>query len=143
MIEIIKGLVRGNRICVLSTIAVDRPYSSLMRYSCNDECTEIYLFTHRNTTKYKNLQANPWVSLLLDTREKAAFAEVQALSIEGCLIPIKDPQKQNDVRRRFVAHHPDLIEFTNHLDAELLCIEIHSFLLLNGLQEAYHVRIKS
>ncbi len=142
VLEVIKGLVKGGRLCVLSTIAGDRPYCSLMRYSCDDECAQIYLVTHRTTTKYQNLMVNPYVSLLMDTRDTVPLAEIQALSIEGCFVPIEDTPKQNDVRSRFIVQHPDLKEFTDHPDAELLCIEIHSFLLLNGLQDAHHIRIK-
>ncbi len=143
VLKVIKGLVRGNQICVLSTIAGDRPYCSLMRYSFNDECTEIYLVTHRNTTKYRNLLVNPQVSLLMDTRERGIISEVQALTIEGRYVPIDSKATQNDVCKRFIDQHPDLETFLNHPDAELMRIEIHSFLLLNGLQEAHHIRIKS
>lgn len=142
MINVIKGLVKSGRICVLSTVSGDRPYCSLMRYICDDPCTEIYLVTHRSTTKYQNLMSNPHVSLLMDTREKEDLSEVRALTVEGCFAPINDPQAEDALRRRFIDRHPDLKAFAEDPDAELLRIEIDSFLLLNGLQDAHYIRLK-
>ena len=143
MLDTIKGLIKGNRICVLSTIAGDRPYCSLMRYTCDPDCKEIYLVTHRNTTKYQNLMANPNVSLLIDNRDKNALARVQALTIEGCWIAIEDTEKINAILGRFKACHPDLEAFVTQPEAELLRIEIQSFLLLNGLEDAHHLKVES
>ena len=143
MLDTIKGLIKGNRICVLSTIAGDRPYSSLMRYTCDPDCKEIYLVTHRNTTKYQNLMENPNVSLLIDNRDKNALARVQALTIEGCLAAIKDTEKITAILGQFNACHPDLTEFINQPEAELLRIGIRSFLLLNGLEDAHHIKVES
>ena len=33
--------------------------------------------------------------------------------------------------------HPHLKDFIQHPDAEILCIQIESFLLLNGIEDAY------
>lgn len=127
----------------MSTIAGDRPYCSLMCYACNDDCTEIYLVTHRDTTKFQNLITNHNVSLLVDSRENSHFSEVQALTIEGRFVPVEDNSEETGIRNQFIACHPDLREFTDHADAEWLRIKIQSFLLLKGLQNAHYIRIAS
>ena len=141
VLNVIKDLIKDNRICVLSTIHRDRPYCSLMRYTCDRNCREIYLITHRNTTKYLNLMANPNVSLLIDSRAKQAIAQIQALTIEGRLISFADVPGKKDIRNQFIERHPDITAFVNHPDAEPLRIEIQSFLLLNGLEDAHHIRV--
>ncbi|MGB2928446.1 MAG: pyridoxamine 5'-phosphate oxidase family protein, partial [Desulfobacterales bacterium] len=62
MLEKMKNFVRKKNICVLSTASGNKPYCSLMAYITDATCKEVYMVTHKNTTKFKNLQKNPWVS---------------------------------------------------------------------------------
>ncbi|MFZ2632380.1 MAG: pyridoxamine 5'-phosphate oxidase family protein [Desulfosalsimonadaceae bacterium] len=141
----ITEVIRTGHLCVLSTISGDRPYSSLMRYMANDRCTEIYLVTHKNTTKYRNLLQNPHVSLLMDTRMRTAISDIQALSIEGVAFTVADADKQASDRAsivdRFIHRHPDVAEFVRHPDAAVICVEVHEFLLLNGIRDAHRVKV--
>ena len=139
--EAIREVLKDSGICVMSTMAGNRPYCSLMRYLCSRSCTEIYLVTHRNTTKYRNLKENPNVSLMVDTREKRDLASVQALSMDGRYAPFDDRLRHEAVRSRFIVYHPDFESFAMDPDAEVLRIAIQSFLLLNGLGKAQHIRI--
>ena len=43
MIERMKELVRRKDICVLATVAENKPHCSLMAYVTDDECKEIYM----------------------------------------------------------------------------------------------------
>ncbi len=69
MLEKMKHFVRKKNICVLATVSDHKPYCSLMAYITDATCEEIYMVTHKNTTKFNNLQNNPLVSLLIDSRE--------------------------------------------------------------------------
>jgi nitroimidazol reductase NimA-like FMN-containing flavoprotein (pyridoxamine 5'-phosphate oxidase superfamily) len=59
MLERMKALAREKDICVLATLSGARPHCSLMAYATDDRCTEIYMITHRHTTKYRNLTKTP------------------------------------------------------------------------------------
>ena len=87
--------------------------------------------------KYKNLMENPSVSLLVDTREISPRSKAKALTVAGVCAAIENEEKRNKVQAELLAVHPHLAEFINHSEAEILCVQIHSFLLLNGLQEAH------
>ncbi|RJP90048.1 MAG: pyridoxamine 5'-phosphate oxidase family protein [Desulfobacteraceae bacterium] len=139
----ITEVIQTGHLCVLSTLSGDRPYSSLMRYLADDRCTAIYLVMHKNTTKYQNLLQNSLVSLLIDTRTSAPLADIQALSIDGIAFPVADAARQASVREAFIARHPDMAEFVRQPDALMICVEIQGFLLLNGIQDAHRVRVKS
>ena len=69
MLEKMKNFIKNKNICVLSTVSDNKPYCSLMAYISDASCEEIYMVTHKNTTKFRNLQKNPSVSLLIDSRE--------------------------------------------------------------------------
>lgn len=132
-----KALAREKNICVLATDTGGKPYCSLMAYVTDESCEEIYMVTHRNTQKYKNLMENPVVSLLIDSREITPRDRVQALTVEGSFHEIADDAKRSRVRKMLLKTHPQLADFIDHADAEIFCIKVGSFLLLNGLSETH------
>jgi nitroimidazol reductase NimA-like FMN-containing flavoprotein (pyridoxamine 5'-phosphate oxidase superfamily) len=144
MLERMKALAREKDICVLATISGTKPYCSLMAYATDDHCLEIYMVTHRRTTKYRNLLENPDVSLLIDTREEhhgAGRSHGKALTVSGTFEPLADGEKRKAVRAKLLERHPHLREFMNDPDAEPLCIKVTSFLLLDGLTDAHFVNV--
>jgi len=139
-LEKMKSVVRGHDTCVLATVSEGRPHCSLMAYAVDDACGEIYMVTPRATTKYKNLMNNPLVSLLIDTRADPPGKrppDAQALTVEGKFLPIRDREKRTSVEARLTAVHPYLKEFMNSEDAEIFSVKVVSFLLLEGLSDAY------
>jgi nitroimidazol reductase NimA-like FMN-containing flavoprotein (pyridoxamine 5'-phosphate oxidase superfamily) len=141
MLEKMKELVRKKNICVLATVSDHKPYCSLMAYITDALCKEIYMVTLRNTTKFKNLQRNPCVSLLIDTRETQPRSKAQALTIDGVFIPIIDENKKQKIRGRILESFPHMKDFIHHTEAELIRIKINSFLLLDGLTESHFVSL--
>jgi nitroimidazol reductase NimA-like FMN-containing flavoprotein (pyridoxamine 5'-phosphate oxidase superfamily) len=137
MIDQMKSLVREKNMCVLATDAGGKPYCSLMAYVAHESCKEIYMVTHTNTQKYKNLLENPAVSLLIDSREKTPRNRVQALTVHGSFRKIDDDAKRSLVRKMFLDVHPHLSDFIDHQRAEIFAIKVNAFLLLNGLSEAH------
>ena len=137
MLAEMKSLASQKNICVLATVAGRKPHCSLMAYVTDENCTELYMVTHKNTRKFKNLMENQFVSLLIDTRETSPRSKAKALTVAGECTVIEGEKKRQKVRSKLLAIHPHLSEFINHSEAQILCVRIHSFLLLNGLQEAH------
>jgi nitroimidazol reductase NimA-like FMN-containing flavoprotein (pyridoxamine 5'-phosphate oxidase superfamily) len=144
MIELMKRLAKENDICVLATVSGEKPHCSLMAYTTDDDCGEIYMATHRGTKKFKNLMENPSVSLLIDTREEhkgSRRPEAKAMTVSGSFERLEDNQKKVWARARLLNRHPHFKEFMDHPDAEVICIKIRSFLLLDGLTDAHFEEI--
>jgi nitroimidazol reductase NimA-like FMN-containing flavoprotein (pyridoxamine 5'-phosphate oxidase superfamily) len=141
MLEQMKKLAREKSMCVLATVAGAKPYCSLMAYAASDACDEIYMATHRQTQKYRNLLENPAVSLLIDTREMTPRTRAQALTVEGRFQIIEDKTKKIAVKQILLKHHPQMKAFIDHQDAELICIKVNAFLLLNGLSDAHYEQL--
>jgi nitroimidazol reductase NimA-like FMN-containing flavoprotein (pyridoxamine 5'-phosphate oxidase superfamily) len=115
-----------------------------MAYAVDDACGEIYMVTHRTTRKYKNLLNNPHVSLLIDTREEHAGhrrPESNALTVEGEFRPIHSSEKRLEAEARLTAAHPYLKDFMKSEDTEIVSVKMISFLLLEGLSEAYYEKV--
>jgi hypothetical protein len=80
---------------------------------------------------------NPAVSLLIDTREKAPCSEAKALTVEGVFCKIKNAAKRKQAAAKLLKMHPHLDNFMQHPEADVFCVRINSFLLLDGLQHAH------
>jgi nitroimidazol reductase NimA-like FMN-containing flavoprotein (pyridoxamine 5'-phosphate oxidase superfamily) len=144
MLERMKRLVKDGDICVLATVSEGKPHCSLMAYVSDEDCREIYMVTQRETTKFRNLSENPSVSLLIDTREEhqgKKRPEAMALTVDGVFQHIEDEVKKRYVRTMLLERHPHLKIFLDHPHAELICIRISSFLLLDGIEDSHFVEL--
>jgi len=143
MIEKIKALVREKNTCVLATVFDDSPHCSLMSYVTDAECLEIYMVTHRETKKYRNLQKNPATSLLIDTRvgDAPGFPRdvITALTINATFQKIDDDAKRERIRTKLLERHPGLREFITDPDAEIIAVRCRSFQLLEGIRDSYFI----
>jgi nitroimidazol reductase NimA-like FMN-containing flavoprotein (pyridoxamine 5'-phosphate oxidase superfamily) len=144
VLEKMKSLVKDGDICVLATVSGGQPHCSLMAYVSDEDCREIYMVTQRDTTKFRNLAESPSVSLLIDTREEhqgKKRPEAMALTVEGEFQHIEDEVKKTYVRTMLLERHPYLKILLDHPHAELICIRISSFLLLDGIEDAHFVAL--
>jgi len=140
MIEEIKRLIKAKDICVLATVLEGVPHCSLMNYVADEDCSEIYMATQKNTKKYKSLTQNNTVSILVDTREENAGAdrpEAKAITIAGVFQKIEDEKKKAIVTSRLLEKHPYMNVIINSKDPEIFCVKITSFLYLDGLKKAH------
>jgi nitroimidazol reductase NimA-like FMN-containing flavoprotein (pyridoxamine 5'-phosphate oxidase superfamily) len=137
----IKTLIKSRHTCVLATVDGDRPYCSLMNYVTDEACREFYMVTLLSTNKYRNLLANPRVSLIVDSREKTPSSNSCALTVEGVFETVSDAEKRDWALSRLVVQNPSLNEFVRRPDIEVLCIRARSFLLLTGIADAEYLNI--
>jgi len=139
LIDKMKTLVREKDTCVLATVSGGRPHCSLMSYIVDPECREIFMVTNRRTKKYRNLMENPWVSLMIDTREEdrnLAIGQKKALTVSGVFEKV-DPARKKVIRAQFLARHPELRELVDDPEAEIIASRVQSFQLLEGVQDAH------
>lgn len=144
MLGKMKALVRENNLCVLATVSGGTPHCSLMAYATDDGCREIYMVTHRDTIKYRNLVDNPCVSLLIDTREEHTGVKrpgAKAMTVDGKYERIEDADQRERAFTRLLERHPHLRDFMEHPEAEILRIRIGSFLLLEGITDAHFEKL--
>jgi nitroimidazol reductase NimA-like FMN-containing flavoprotein (pyridoxamine 5'-phosphate oxidase superfamily) len=144
MLELMKDLAKQKDTCVLATLSGDVPHCSLMAYVTNEDCSELYMATLRDTQKFRNLIENPSVSLLIDTREDhrgPLRSEAKAMTVSGRCEVIEDTGKQAFVRMRLLERHPYLKAFLDRPDVAIFCVHVASFLLLDGLTDAYFEEI--
>lgn len=140
MDERIRTMIRTQRLCVLATSFRGQPYCSLMGYLWDDERGEFYLVTRQDSRKFYNLSRNPRVSLLLDTRGPVHEQErepIRALTILGKAGVPPQEDMCKEMRERILELHPKLADLIRDPQAVLVRIRPSSFLLLEGVQDAY------
>ncbi|MFW5734661.1 MAG: pyridoxamine 5'-phosphate oxidase family protein, partial [Oceanidesulfovibrio sp.] len=141
------ALIEKNDMAVLATTDGRGPHTSLMAYVSTDGGRTIYLASGAGSTKYRNLTANPRVSLLVDTREAATCPEsdaprsaIQALTIGGRAVAL--PREHfAEPERLFRAAHPHMREFLDDPDTVYIAVRVSDLLLLNGVSDATFMRL--
>jgi nitroimidazol reductase NimA-like FMN-containing flavoprotein (pyridoxamine 5'-phosphate oxidase superfamily) len=143
MTEKIKLLARKKDICVLATVSEKGPYCSLMAYAVDENATEFYMTTSRSTNKYANIENNPNVSLLIDSRETMPRTKAQALTVSGkCEIFSFNDPKRHIAKKELFMRHPHLKVILDMPDSEILCIKAESYTFLDGLTDAVFEKVK-
>ena len=140
----IKELIGSNDVCVLATVAGAAPHCSLMSYVAAEDIREIYMITHKNTKKYKNLEGNPGVSLLIDSRETDRGENryrAKALTVTGTYEKVEDEHKKGEIRRGLLDRHPHLKDFIADPQARFILVRVKAFQLLEGIADAYYEKV--
>ena len=144
MLEKVKELMRSQDMCVLATVADNRPHCSLMAYVTDDHCREIHMVTHRNTAKFRNAMENPSVSLLIDTRledEGEKRQRARALTVSGLFERIENHERREAIRARLLERHAHLRDFAAHPEAEVFAVKILAVQMLDGITDSYYEKV--
>jgi len=140
MLEKMVQLLKSSCSCVLATCSNNRPHCSLMAYVTDDAGRTVYMITRKKSRKYGNMQENPLVSFLVDTRgagDSQDMSQVSALTVHGRFHPLANPAEKQAVLNRLLERQPHLKELPDHPDIEVSSIAVESFLLLDGVVNAY------
>jgi uncharacterized protein YhbP (UPF0306 family) len=133
-----KALIKNHDTCVMATVSAMTPHCSLMCYDADDECRELFMMTRKETKKYRNLEENGRVSLLIDTRTDGAGSvagNVRALTVAGTFRQLPR-EKQKDVLARMLARFPHLEAIARAEDVEVFAVVVSSMQLLDGVTKS-------
>ncbi len=140
MLESIQEIIRTNNLAVLATCAENQPHCSLMAYASLDDFRLIYMMTQKDSRKFRNISANPRVSLMVDTRldNPENRPSIKALTIGGICRPAAQID-QARLKDLLLQSHPQLKNLSAQQDAVVMEITAESFLLLDGVDNAFFV----
>ncbi|WP_303866789.1 pyridoxamine 5'-phosphate oxidase family protein [Acetobacterium wieringae] len=132
MLAKLESLLGDNSLCVLCTETDGNPHCSLMTYLLSDDQTTLYQVSTRESRKFKNLLANPRVSVLVDSRQhQSQGANIVSVTFSGLFKPLAESEVQ-PVKTTFAGKHPELMEILNRPDSVVFAIQLQSYLLLDG-----------
>jgi nitroimidazol reductase NimA-like FMN-containing flavoprotein (pyridoxamine 5'-phosphate oxidase superfamily) len=140
MLEAIKTLIMSRDVCVLSTVSGGTPHCSLMSYVTDVTCREFYMITLMETKKYRNLEGNSAVSLLIDDREEDVAhrrRDIRALTVSGVFQKLGDPSEEKRILQLLLEKHPHLKEFAESGKAKVFAVRVKDFQLLDGVSRSH------
>jgi nitroimidazol reductase NimA-like FMN-containing flavoprotein (pyridoxamine 5'-phosphate oxidase superfamily) len=109
---VVRSIMESQRFAVLATQGTGVPYTNLVAFSFADTLRYIYFITPSDSTKFRNMRANPYVSLFIDNRVNRGSDIVSAVGISATGIATAlDDEMKEDLLGPFLERHPDLEEF--------------------------------
>lgn len=135
---VIRDLLARIDIGVLATSGPEGPLCSLMAFAAvRPDC--LVMATLPGTRKWRNITADPRVSLLVDDRDTAKSRNtVQALTLTGRHEPPSPTDRQTGLAL-LGQRHPHLHELLAAPGVECIRLQVASYLLLTGPTEAVYL----
>ncbi len=139
----IKQLLGSQRLGVLSTHYHGHPYSSLVAFSSSGNLGEVYFATPKTTRKFRNLNQDNRVSMLIDNRSNAIedFHHAMAVTVLGSAEVVQGSYKK-EVMGIYLVKHPYLTDFVNSASCALVLIHVDKYVLVRRFQEVFELLIK-
>jgi len=143
MIEDAKKIISENKLCVLSTCYNDLPNTSLMQYICDESCSKIYTITLKGSTKYQNIEKNPRVSLLIDTRDniKNEIGQIKSLTVYGRANVIENSEQYKNIIKKLVRKFADLAQFSENINCVVIEVSAEGLLLLESVDKSTYINV--
>jgi len=129
--EKLRHLFTETRLGVLATDHDSSPYASLVAFVAADDLREILFATSRETRKYRYLQENGRVALLVDNRANAVedFRGAMAVTILGMAREMLGEEREQ-LLSRYVEKLPDLAAFVQSPTCALFRVTVSRYSLV-------------
>ena len=137
----IDNVLNNQKIAVLGTSKDGEPYSCLVAYAITDDLKEIVFATMRQRLKYRNIMANPRVTLIVDNRDSknSDFNDTTSITLVGTAVDV-----QGEERGRYATlllkRHPTLTEFVNSPDCAVIRVELDKMYIVSEFESVVKIR---
>ena len=127
--ELLREIVSTQYFAVLNTIGQGLPHSNLVSFAATEDLKSLVFVTGRNTRKYRNMQDNHNVSLLIDNRTNRPSDTSQAIAIAAIGIAREEMDNRSLLRDIFLARHPQLRHFVEARDSAIMLVTICEYIV--------------
>ncbi|MFX1560788.1 MAG: pyridoxamine 5'-phosphate oxidase family protein [Promethearchaeota archaeon] len=138
----IDRVLDSQSIAVLGTSKEDEPYSSLVGFVVTEDLKQLIFATMRQRLKYRNMLANPRVTLMIDDRHEQSndFNETTSVTIVGTADDVEG-KKREEYAAMLVERHPILSEFVNSPDCALMRVAIDKIYVVSNFESVVKIGI--
>jgi len=128
-------------IAVLGTSKDGEPYSCLVGFAITEDLSELVFATMRQRLKYKQMQANPRVTIMIDDRDvqNHDFNDTTSLTIVGSVEDILG-QKREKYASMLLKRHPVLTEFINSADCAVMRITVDKIFIVSEFESVVKIK---
>jgi hypothetical protein len=140
--EGIARLLASQRFAVLSTAGSVYPYGTLIAYAATGDLRAILFATMRKTRKHRNMERDPRVSLLIDSRPRRPddIKDAEALTALGTAKEVHGKSLER-FTQLYLERHPYLADFIGDPHTALMRISVRRYILVRRFQEVFELNI--
>ena len=140
LLPMLQEFFASQRSAVLATTENGQPYLSLMAFAATEDLLYLLVATYRTTRKYRNIEADSRVALLVDNRtnQPSDTAQATAITALGRAKETAAGEKERFLRI-YLAKHPHLQEFVSSPECALIKIRVEKYLVVSNFQEVREV----
>lgn len=138
--KLIMEVLDTQRIAVLGTSKDDEPYSCLVAYVMTADLKELVFATMRQRLKYRNIMANPRVTLIIDDRDKSDsdFTETTSITMVGTARDIHDGGREQ-YTSLLLNRHPLLDDFVNSPECAVISVIIDKMYVVSEFESVLKI----
>ena len=127
--DLLREIVSTQYFAVLNTIGQGLPYSNLVSFAATDDLRSLVFVTGRNTRKYRNIQDNHNISLLIDNRTNKPSDTSQAIAITAVGTAREEIDNKSLFQAILLARHPQLRHFVDAPDNAIMLVIIRLYIV--------------
>jgi nitroimidazol reductase NimA-like FMN-containing flavoprotein (pyridoxamine 5'-phosphate oxidase superfamily) len=138
----IDRVLDSQRIAVLGTSKDGEPYSCLVGFALKDDLSELVFATMRERLKYKNMVANPRVTLMIDDRDvqQSDFNDTTSITIVGSAEDTKGNARVK-YSSLLLVRHPALTEFVNSPNCAVMRVAIDKIYVVSEFESVVTIGV--
>ena len=136
----IDRVLKSQSIAVLGTSKDNEPYSSLVGFFVTDDLRELIFATMRQRLKYRNIEANPRVTLMIDDRNEQDndFNETTSITIVGSADDVTG-EIRGEYAVKLIEHHPVLRDFVSLPDCAVIRVSIDKIYVVSDFESVVKI----
>ncbi|TFG31084.1 pyridoxamine 5'-phosphate oxidase family protein [Candidatus Thorarchaeota archaeon] len=136
----IRKVLESQKIAVLGTSKDDEPYSCLVAYAMTDDLKESVFATMRQRLKYRNIMANPRVTLIVDDRNRSDgdFNDTTSITMVGTARDIRGDGR-TQYATLLLSRHPSLADFVNAPECAVISVLIDKIFVVSEFESVVKI----
>lgn len=136
--ELLREVLGRQYFAVLNTLGQGLPYSNLVSFAVTDDLRALVFVTGRNTRKYRNMQENHNISLLIDSRTNTPADTSHAVAITVVGTAREETDDKSILQSILLARHPQLRHFVEAPDSAIILVTVQEYIIA-GFDETQRV----
>jgi len=138
--KLLREVMSTQYFAVLNTIGEGFPHSCLISFAVTEDLRSLVFVTRRDTRKYRDIQENQEVSLLVDNRTNAPTDIYESTAIEVIGIAHEDTEDDSRLKSLLIARHPELRRFVEAPGNAIISIRVREY-VISGLDRTQRVAV--
>jgi heme iron utilization protein len=140
--KLLREVIGTQYFAVLNTVGQGLPHSNLVSFAATDDLRSVVFVTGRNTRKYRNIQDNAQISLLIDNRTNKPSDTSRATAITAVGTAREATDDRSRLQAIFLARHPQLRHFVEAPDSAIMLLTVREYVVA-AFDTVQSVRISS